>query len=732
MRRTLALVPLLAASVAAAPTTRPAYPEAKTVDVVDNYHGTPVPDPYRWLETPDSPETRAFIDAQNVVTDAWLPGDVRDQIRARMEQLVDYPRTGVPGRVGRPDARSPAELTRLFVSRNTGLQDHSVLFTRGPGQDDWAVTLDPNTWSDDGTTALAGTWISDDGTTMAYGVSEGGSDDRVVRIMDLRPGKFGEHYPETLEHMRFSGIAWHPDGSGFWYSKYPDPGSVPPEEERFNQKIFWHELETDPADDVLVYANPDDPELSHWPTVTNDGRFELIYAYRGTDRRSGILYRELCCEPDRNDPFIELFPPQEAEYSVIDDPTQGTGDDAVSKFVVLTNSNAPAGRVVLVDPGNPAEAEWVTIIPEPQAPGTQIESVVRAGDRYVVEYMQDAKSVLKHYALDGSDEKTIELPTVGTVTGITADRWHDRIYFGFTGYTYPTTPFKYDLPTGSLDRFADNSPDGFDPETYETRQVFYESKDGTRVPMFITHKKGLELDGTNPTILYGYGGFNVSLTPGFSSLRLAWLEQGGVYAVANIRGGGEYGQAWHEAAKFGNRQNAFDDFIAAGEFLIDQGYTNPDKLAIQGGSNGGLLVAAVVTQRPELFGAVHSSVPVIDMLRYHTYGTGRFWTVEWGNAEEDPEAFEYLMAYSPLHNVGTNVDYPPILVTTGDGDDRVVPAHSLKWVAALQANNPDSEAVLLRYDVGSGHGAGKPISKILDEQADIYAFFARALGMDWN
>ncbi len=732
------------------PATRPAYPQAKTVDIVDDYHGTPVADPYRWLEEPDAPDTRDFIDAQNVVADAYLNTPARDRIRARLEELVDYPRVGVPELSGQPEGSGFGDGgTRLFVSKNTGLQNHSVLFTKGPGQEKFVELLDPNQWSDDGTTALSGEWPSDDGTTLAYGVSVGGSDDKVVKLLDLRPGKFGEVYPETLEHMRFSGISWHPGTRGFWYGKYPVPGTVPPEEERLNQKVYWHDLESDPSEDRLVYENPNDPELSAWPTVTPGEKYQLIYTSRGTDRRAGILFRAMCCDPGQMGGWTQLFAPQVAEYEVIDDPTVKTEQGEKTYLVVFTNQDAPAGKVVKVDPHavNPAralagakpgkgepggEGGMTTLIPEPTEPGVQIEAVLRAGDRYVVQYLRDAKSELKHYALDGSDEQTIDLPTVGTVAGISGDMHHDRIYFGFTSFTYPTTPFEYDLKTGEMTAFADNSPEGFDPEAYETTQVFYESKDGTKVPMFITHKKGLDLDGANPTLLYGYGGFNVNLTPGFSSTRLAWLEQGGVYAMANLRGGGEYGQPWHEAGKFENKQNVFDDFIAAAEYLIDEGYTKPDKLAIQGGSNGGLLTAAVVLQRPELFGAVHSAVPVIDMYRYHTYGTGRFWTVEYGNAMEDAEAFEYLSKYSPLHNVGGDVDYPPILVTTGDGDDRVVPAHSLKWVATMQANNPNTEAVLLRYDVGSGHGAGKPISKALDEQADVYAFLARALDMNWQ
>ena len=693
---------------------QPTYPTLKTSDVVDDYHGTPVADPYRWLEDAESPETRAFIEEQNKISGAYVDTDVRPAIRARLETLVDYPRVGAPER----------ERDRLFFSKNTGLQNQSVLFTKKQGGDE-TVLIDPNTWSDDGTVALANTSVSRDAETMAYGVSVGGSDEREVKIMDLRDGKFGEHYPETLRHMRFSGIAWHPDNGGFWYNQYPAPGSVPEGQERLNNKVYWHRLERDQETDRQVFAYPDDPELSFYPSVGPSGKTLMLYASRGTDNRNGLLYRTICCDPGMGDGFTELFKPGDAQYGVVDDPDDTT-------LIVLTNKNAPRFKLVKVDLLSPNESDWETIIPEPAGEGTILDSVARAGDRYVATYMQDAKNVLKHYALDGGDEKTIELPTVGTVSLSTADPEHDDIYYSFTSFTYPSTPFRHDLKTGETEPFAEVSPPGFDPEAYETKQVFYESKDGTRVPMFVTHRKGLELDGDNPTILYGYGGFNISLTPGFSSFRLAWLEQGGIFAMANLRGGGEYGEPWHEAGMMHEKQNTFDDLHAAAEYLQREGYTSKDKLAIQGGSNGGLLVAAAVTQRPELYGAVICQVPVIDMLRYHTWGTGRFWTVEYGNAIENKEDFETLYAYSPLHNVDADADYPPILVLTADGDDRVVPYNAFKFVATLQATNPQSYPMLLRHDVGSGHGAGKPISKAIDEQADVYAFLAQALGMNWQ
>ena len=695
-------------------TIRPPYPKLKTVDVVDDYHGTKVADPFRWLEDADSPETRAFIVAENDIAEDYVNTAARPGIRKRLEQLIDYPRVASPER----------EKDRLFYGKNSGLQNQSVLYTKLAGGEE-RVLLDPNTWSADGTVALADTTVSRDAETMAYGVSVGGSDEKQIKIMDLRDGKLGEMYPETLEHMRFSGLAFHPDGGGFWYNQYPAPGTVPAGQERLNNKVYWHRLERDQKDDREVYADASDPELSFYPSVTPHGTTLLLYASRGTDNRNGLLYKHICCDPGMTGGFTELFKPGDAQYAVVDDPGDNT-------LVVLTNKNAPHFKLVKIDLASPNERDWKTLLPEPQEAGTILDSVARAGDRYVAEYMQDAKNVLRHYALDGTDEKEIALPTVGTVSLSAADYEHDDLYFTFTSFTYPATPFRYDLKSGEMSKFAEPGVRDFDPEQYETKQVFYASKDGTKVPMFVTHKKGLALDGTNPTILYGYGGFNISLTPGFSSLRLAWLEQGGVYAMANLRGGGEYGEPWHAAGMLHNKQNVFDDLHAAAEYLQKQGYTSKDKLAIQGGSNGGLLVAASEVERPELYGAVICQVPVIDMFRYQLWGTGRFWTVEYGDAIKSEADFKTLAAYSPLHNIKAGVAYPPTLVLTADGDDRVVPYNAFKFVATMQATDPDVYPILLRHDVGSGHGAGKPISKALDEQADIYAFLARALGMDWQ
>ncbi len=712
---------LLAAALLAGATTQdrgqsaPDYPRLKTLDVVDDYHGTKVADPFRWLEDLGDPDTHAFVEAQNRLTRQYVDIPSRPVIRQRLEKLIDYPRVSTPGREG----------DRLFYSRNTGLQNQSVQYMKGQGSDEEVELLDPNEWSADGTVALAGMNVSHDASMMIYGVSVGGSDQREMRVMKLAGGEVGELFPETMKNMRFAGTAWHPEGTGFWYNQYPMPGTVPPAQERLNNKVFWHELGTEQSQDVQIHAFPADPELSFFPWVTPGHRYLIVYASRGTDRRSGVMYREIAGDPAAAGGFTQLFSPEDARYSIIDDPEDGT-------LVVLTDKDAPRFRLVQIDLEDPSPSNWQTIIPEPAEEGTILNGVDRAATRYVAEYMQDARSVLKHYALDGSDEHAIDLPTIGSVAGITANRDRDDIFFGFTSFTYPATPFHYDLKSGRLEKWAEISPPGFDPDAYETRQIFYTSNDGTRVPMFITHRKGLELDGDNPTILYGYGGFLISETPGFSALRTAWLEQGGVYALANLRGGGEYGEPWHEAGMRHKKQNTFDDFHAAAEYLIAEKYTRSDKLAIQGGSNGGLLVAAAVTQRPELYGAVLCHVPVIDMLRYHTWGTGRFWTVEYGNAIDSEADFRTLYAYSPLHNIGENVDYPPILTLTADGDDRVVPYNAFKFVATLQQKNPDTWPLLLRHDVGSGHGAGKPISKTLDEQADLYAFLVRALGMDWE
>ncbi|MGF1633786.1 MAG: prolyl oligopeptidase family protein [Phycisphaerae bacterium] len=668
------------------------YPDTPRGQVIDDYHGTPVPDPYRALEDHNAPEARAFIAAQNALTRDFIPADVRDTFRARLQELVNYPRQGLPGRAG--------DVT--FLSRNDGLQNHSVLFVRDAAGE--RVLIDPNTFSDDGTTALAGTWSTRDGTLLAYGVSEGGSDNKVVRFLDVATG---EPVAGELTDMRFSSIAWKSAGEGFWYNRYPP-------NERLNNRLYWHALGSDQAQDPVVYARPDDPQIGLYPWVEETGQYLFVYESRGTDRRAGIVFRNTDAPP-ADGAFKRLFDIGQARYGVV------AAVDGV--FYVWTDQDAPNRRLVKLDPADPGQ--MTDVIPERDA---VLESVSLAGGKLVALYQRDAASMLKVFDLDGTHETDIPLPTVGSVYGVSAEHDKPEVYFGFTSFNYPSSVFAYDVNTGETTPYFQPDVD-FDPAAYEVTQAFVTSRDGTKVPVFITHKKGLKLDGTNPTILYGYGGFSVGQSPFFSTGNVAWMEAGGVFALACIRGGDEYGTAWHEAGKLEKRQNVFDDFHASARMLIDAGYTRPDKLATRGGSNGGLLVAACMLQEPELYGAVICHVGVLDMLRFHTFGTGRFWTVEYGNATESKDQFDFMIAYSPLHNVKP-IKYPALLVTTGDGDDRVVPAHSLKFVAEMQHTaDPAGGPYLLRYDVGVGHGAGKPLSMALDEQADIFAFLHKTLEM---
>ena len=667
--------------------------------IIDYYFGTAVADPYRWLEHSDAPATRSFIEAQNVRTQAYLGTPLRDELRARLEQLINYPRTSTPGRTD-----------NYFVfRRNTGLQKQSVTFMARTLDAEPTVLFDPNTFSEDGTIALSSTAFTRDGSLVAWGKSVGGSDDQTIRIRNVSTGA---ELPEVFENMRFAGLAWKNDNSGFFFSRFPKPGSVAPDQERLNHKLYFHKVGDDVAKAALIYQRPDNPEMSVYPDVSFDGKWLAIYESIGTDDRAGILVAPV----DQPGEWKRVLEVSKSRTSIVD--TEG------DTLFALTDDNAPRKRLVAIDLNDPAAEKWKTIIPHS---GDVIESVSAIGGKFVVTLKRDVQTVINIHARDGTLEREVELPTVGnaSVSGRPDD---SEMFVSFTSYTYPTTVFRYDLKTNEMKVWFAPKVE-FDPTAYETKQVFYGSKDGTRVPMFVTYKKGMKLDRNNPTLLYGYGGFGVGLSPGFSAFNVAWLERGGVFAEACLRGGDEYGSGWHDAGKLDKKQNVFDDFHAAAEHLIRDGYTSSGKLVINGGSNGGLLVAACVLQRPELYGAVVAEVGVLDMLRFHRFGTGRFWTVEYGNAEASRPMFETLFAYSPLHNVKPKQPLPPILVTTGDGDDRVVPAHSLKFVAELNFKN-DKNPVFLRYDVGSGHGGGKPLSKAIDEQADVFAFMFKSLGAD--
>lgn len=678
------------------------YPMARRDDVSDDYFGAKVPDPYRWLEQPDSPETRQWVEAENKVTQRFIDPKARAAFRGRLEKLLDYPRVGAPRREG----------PRYVVGRNSGLQPQSVVYTKETLGGPEKVLFDPNTFSADGTVALAGTDFTQDGSLVAYGISVGGSDEKTVKIRDAATGA---DQPDELDKMRFAGLAWDPAKRGLWYNQYPNG------EGRLNNKLRYHALGSPQSQDPIVYERPDDPELSLNPDVNEDGCYLFVYTSRGTDRRNGLVYREICCDPGTFGGFTELFKPGDAVYNVVD--SEGP------TLYVYTDKNAPRRRLVKIDVRAPEEKDWVEILPQTE---DLLQSVTVVDGKFVCTYVHDVVDQLKVYDRAGKFLKQIKLPTLGSVGGVTGKREDKEMFFTFSSFTYPSTVFRYNFANDEL-KVIDRPTVAFDPDAYEAKQVFFNSKDGTRVPMFVVSRKGLKLDGQNPTLLYGYGGFNISLGPGFNPLLVAWLEKGGVYALANLRGGGEYGSDWHDAGMLGKKQNVFDDFAGAAEKLIREKYTSPQKLAIRGGSNGGLLVAAVMLQRPDLFGAVVSQVPVIDMLRYQTFGTGRFWTVEYGDATKDAADFKWLYAYSPLHNIKPGEKYPALLVTTAEGDDRVVPAHAFKFVATLQhaaTGAAADDVILLRHDTKSGHGAGKPTAKILDEAADIDAFLAQTLGME--
>jgi len=682
------------------------YPSARKSDVVDDYHGTKVADPYRWLEDPDSPESRSWIEAENRLTNAYLADiPARGRIRDRLTKLWNYPKFGAPFR----------KAGRYFFFKNDGLQNQSVLYKQASLSANPETLLDPNLLSEDGTVALSSLAVSDDGRLLAYGTAASGSDWEEFRVRDVATG---QDRPDHLKWIKFSGASWTKDGAGFFYSRYPEPTEKALTDVNRFQKLYYHRLGTDQAEDVLVYERPDQPDWGMNAEVTDDGRYAILNVWLGTDRRNRVYYRDLksAKRPTVKGDVVRLLDDFDASYAFV-------GSDG-PVFYFLTDLDAPRKRVIAIDTRHPERGRWREVIP--QGPDV-LEGVQIIHDTFVANYMHDAASRLRLFALDGRMLKDLELPTLGSIGSITGERKDDEMFYAFTSFLYPTTIFRYDFRSGTTSVFKAPAID-FDPSGYETKQVFYTSKDGTRVPMFITHKKGLALDGTNPTLLYGYGGFNISLTPSFSVGTLVWLEMGGVYAQPNLRGGGEYGEEWHQAGMLDRKQNVFDDFIAAAEYLVAQRYTSSQKLAIAGGSNGGLLVGAALTQRPELFGAALPAVGVMDMLRFHKFTIGWAWVTDYGSADSASQ-FPYLYKYSPLHNIRAGTKYPATLVTTADHDDRVVPGHSFKFTATLQAAQAGPEPVLIEIETKAGHGAGKPTSKIIEEQADRFAFLVRNLGM---
>ncbi len=676
---------------------------AKGTDV-DDFFGTKVADPYRALEDESRPETQAFIEAQNRRTHDYLNSPQRDQIKARITELIDYPRQSAPARHGK----------WAFFSTNTGLQNQAVLrvtddIPKGYNRDG-RVLIDPNKLAADGTTSLGLTAETLDGSLLAYGLAQSGSDHSEIHIKNVSTG---EDLPDVLPPARQGSVGWLHDNSGFYYSKYPKTAEHGKAEQAYGQQVFFHKLGTPPADDKLIYERPEDKELGMGVGQTEDGKYEVMYLSRGTKAEHRLYWRFAGSNSDWN----KLIDDEKFQYSLV-------GNDN-STFYFMTTDGAPHNRLLAIDVEHSERDKWKELISESKDVLVGLDLI---DEKFIATYLHDAQSVIKIFDKNGSPDRDVELPTVGSANVVGGQRENTDFYYTFTSFSYPPTTFRYDLKTSKSEKIFSPTVQ-FDPAAYETKQTFADSKDGTKVPLFITYRKGLKLDGTHPALLTGYGGFNISTTPGFSATRVAWLEKGGVIASACMRGGGEYGEAWHHDGMFEKKQNVFDDFAAAAEKLEADGYTSSRKLAIQGGSNGGLLMGVVMEQHPELYGAVVCQVGVLDMLRYNKLGIGRFWTVEYGDASASTEQFKYLYAYSPLHNVKPNVDYPPLLITTGAGDNRVVPGHSYKFAATMQAVSTSPNPVLLRIESKAGHGGGKPTSKVIDEQADIYEFLFKTFGM---
>ncbi|HEY9642997.1 MAG TPA: prolyl oligopeptidase family serine peptidase [Coleofasciculaceae cyanobacterium] len=683
------------------------YPNSLTVPQVDDYHGISVPDPYRWLEDPHSEETQAWIEAENQVTFAYLEEiPVRETLKQRVTQLWNYEKFGTPFKQG-----DPHQGQRYFYFKNDGLQNQSVLYTLPDLDAEPQILMDPNTLSEDGTIALSGLSISEDARLMAYGLSVSGSDWREWKVRDIETG---EDLPDQLKWVKFSGASWTHDHQGFFYSRYDEPNDTTKlEEVNYYQKLYYHRIGTPQSADVLIYDRPDQKEWGFSGSVTEDGRYLIISVWKGTESKNLIFYKDLA---DPASPVVELISTFESSYGFIDN--QG------ETFWFQTDLDAPRGRVIAIDLATPDPSHWRELIPEASE---TLEGVGVLNYQFVASYLKDAHTQVKIFNLDGTYVREVALPGLGSAGGFGGKRQDTETFYSFTSFTTPTTLYRYDMVSGESTLFRQPQVN-FNPEEYETQQVFCTSKDGTQVPLFITYKKGLTLDGNNPTYLYGYGGFNVPLTPSFSPSNVVWMEMGGIYVMANLRGGSEYGEEWHQAGMRLNKQNVFDDFIAAAEWLIANHYTSAQKLAIAGGSNGGLLVGACMTQRPELFAAALPAVGVLDMLRFHKFTIGWAWCAEYGSPD-NAEEFPAIYAYSPLHNLKPGTSYPATLITTADHDDRVVPAHSFKFAAALQAAHAGDAPVLIRIETKAGHGAGKPTAKVIEEVSDRWAFLWRTLNM---
>lgn len=705
----IALPLLFAAPIAHAspesPSTMPApiaYPETKRVDVTDESFGQKVADPYRWLENDvrNDKEVAAWVEAQNKLTDAYLaalPG--RDAFRSRIKQLFDYERFEAPTRKG----------GHYFYSHNTGLQNQSVLWVRdslnGPGR----VLIDPNSWAKDGATALS-EWVpSEDGKLLVYGIQDGGSDWRTVKVLDVATGKTLD---DEVKWMKFSNLAWAKDGSGFYYSRFPAPAEGQAFQQlNENQSVYFHKIDTPQSADRLIYSTPETPKRGHFVQVTDDGSWLVITTSEGTDDRYEITLLDLKTAGAKPRKLIAGL---ENRWSL--------AGNVGTRFYWTTNKGAPKLKVVTMDvaAANPVALE---LIPEDKA---TLEGAGIVGGQLLVSYMVDAKDEMRRYSLDGKLLGKVATPGIGSIAGSSGDADNSEMFYSFTSFNMPKTVYRYDVKTGESTVWAQPKV-AFDPAKYGVEQRFFTSKDGTRVPMFIVKRK--DVTGPAPTLLWGYGGFNVSYGPAFSASRVAWMEQGGVFVLANIRGGGEYGKAWHNGGRLANKQNTFDDFIGAGEYLIAQGITSKDGLAIQGGSNGGLLVGAVVNQRPDLFAAALPAVGVMDMLRFDRWTAGRYWVDDYGHPSKEAD-WKVLRGYSPYHNIASGKTYPAILATTADTDDRVVPGHTFKYTAALQAADIGPKPHLVRIETRAGHGSGKPTDKVIEETSDLWAFAAKWTGLD--
>lgn len=676
------------------------YPETKKVDAVDDYFGTKISDPYRWLENDTTAETAAWVEAQNNVTQNYLSQiPFRDKIKDRLTEIWNYEKISAPYRKGE----------YYFYSKNNGLQNQSVIYYKKGLNGEEKVFLDPNKLSEDGTVSLGGLYFSNNHKYAAYTISRSGSDWNEIYVLDVASASLKQ---DVIKWVKFSGAAWQ--GDGFYYSRYDEPKGVSElSNQNQYQKVYYHKLGDDQSKDVLIYEDKAHPLRYFGADVTDDERYLLIYASEGTSGTE-ILYKDLKNQNSKIEVLLKGF---EFNYSVI--------DNIDNKLLVLMDNGAAKYRVVAIDPKNNKKENWVEIIKEQNE---LLEGVNKAGGKLYASYLKDASTKIVEYTTSGEKVRDIELPGIGTVAFASASKKDSIVFYSFSNFTTPGTIYQLDIASGKSTLYT--KPNfKINTDDYETKQIWFASKDGTKIPMFVVHKKGITLDGNNPLLLYGYGGFNISLTPSFSVSNMSFLEQGGIYAQVTLRGGGEYGEEWHKAGMLEKKQNVFDDFIGAAEFLIKEKYTSSSKLAISGRSNGGLLVGACMTQRPDLFKVALPGVGVLDMLRYHKFTIGWGWAVEYGSSDKK-EQFDYLIKYSPLHNVKDSVNYPATLITTADHDDRVVPAHSFKFAATLQAKHKGDNPILIRIDSKAGHGAGKPTSKIIDEAADIWSFVLWNLAHD--